>query len=305
MSTDIPHFTSLAQALVELFGKSVALDHTDRVSGGDINRSYALTLTNGAKVFMKANAKEHVDFFYAETAGLNAIAQTKTIKTPHVLCTGTDNGEQVGYSFLLMDVITSAQKNADYWQKLAHNLALMHKADTSSFVTGGTFGFNQNNFIGAGKQYNNAHDSWISFFRDCRLMTKLKKAEHYFDSAFKKKCDRLLSHLDGILVEPKQPSLLHGDLWSGNVMCGSDGNAWLIDPAAYVGHAEADIAMTQLFGGFSLEFFEAYKAEGLLMDGYEERRDLYNLYHLLNHLNLFGSTYLEPVHDIVDEYANR
>lgn len=305
MSTDIPHFTSLAQALVELFGKSAALDHTDRVSGGDINRSYALTLTNGAKVFMKANAKEHVDFFFAESAGLQAIAQTGTLKTPHILCTGTDDGEQVGYSFLLMDVIESAPKKADYWEAFAHNLSLMHKADTTQFVSGGKFGFNANNFIGAGNQYNNAHASWISFFRDCRLVPQFKKADHYFDAAFKKKCDKLLSHLDALLVEPGKPSLLHGDLWSGNVMCGSDGNAWLIDPACYVGHAEADIAMTQLFGGFSQAFYETYKAEGLLMEGYEQRRDLYNLYHLLNHLNLFGSTYLEPVRDIVAEYADR
>ena len=105
------------------------------------------------------------------------------------------------------------------------------------------------------------------------------------------------------LVEPEKPSLLHGDLWSGNVMCGPDGKAMLIDPACYVGHAEADLAMTELFGGFPPEFYEAYREARPLQDGYENRRDLYNLYQLLNHLNLFGATYLGPVLSIVSEYV--
>ncbi len=105
------------------------------------------------------------------------------------------------------------------------------------------------------------------------------------------------------MIEPEKPSLLHGDLWSGNVMCGPDGKAMLIDPACYVGHAEADLAMTELFGGFPPEFYDAYREARPLQPGYENRRDLYNLYQLLNHLNLFGPTYLGPVLSIVSEYV--
>ena len=104
-------------------------------------------------------------------------------------------------------------------------------------------------------------------------------------------------------MEPEKPSLLHGDLWYGNILCSSKGKAILIDPASYVGHAEADLAMTELFGGFSKEFYEVYKEVFPMQDGYESRRDLYNLYHLLNHLNTFGSDYLLPVKSIIAEYT--
>ena len=105
------------------------------------------------------------------------------------------------------------------------------------------------------------------------------------------------------MIEPKHPSLLHGDLWSGNIITGNDGKAWLIDPAVYVGHAEADIAMTELFGGFPRAFYDAYKESGMLQPEYGRRRDIYNLYHLLNHLNLFGRTYLSSVRRVIEGYA--
>ena len=108
--------------------------------------------------------------------------------------------------------------------------------------------------------------------------------------------------MDELLVEPEQPSLLHGDLWSGNVITGNDGKAWLIDPAVYVGHAEADLAMTELFGGFPPAFYDAYKEAAKLQPGYAKRRDLYNLYHLLNHLNMFGRSYYPSVMRIVNSY---
>ena len=113
-----------------------------------------------------------------------------------------------------------------------------------------------------------------------------------------------MANLDRYLVEPEKPSLVHGDLWSGNFITGSDGQAWLIDPAVYVGHAEADLAMTELFGGFHPRFYAAYREVNPLQPGYEQRRDLYNLYHLLNHLNLFGRGYLSSVLRILSRYES-
>lgn len=299
-----PHHTSLAQALVSLYGNSVAITETDRLSGGDINKAYGLTLNTGAHIFMKANSKANADFFTAEAAGLSAIEATGVIKTPEILCTGTDDGEDVGYSFLLLKFIKSAKPRTDYWETFARDLAALHKADTKIFELSGKFGFFQNNFIGARAQNNTPSDSWISFFRDNRLASQFKDADAYFTAEDRSKITKLLDHLEDFLIEPNQPSLLHGDLWSGNVMCGPEGKAMLIDPAAYIGHAEADLAMTELFGGFPEKFYDAYREANPLEPGYENRRDLYNLYQLLNHLNLFGPTYLGPVLSIVDEYVS-
>ena len=299
-----PNYNSLAGALVSLFGTSVAIAETDRLSGGDINKAYGLTLTNGKHVFMKANAKQNAEFFTAEATGLTAIEKTGAIGTPEILCTGTDDGEDVGYSFLLLKYINSGKQQKNYWTELARNLAAMHNANTSIyFENGGKFGFFQNNFIGARSQINTPCESWISFFRDNRLEPQFKAGDFYFEDNDRKLVFKLLDHLDEFMIEPEKPSLLHGDLWSGNVMCGPDGKAMLIDPACYVGHAEADLAMTELFGGFPVEFYEAYREVRPLQPGYENRRDLYNLYQLLNHLNLFGPTYLGPVLSIVSEYV--
>ena len=310
-------FLSFAEALVSLFGNSVAIARTDRVSGGDINRAYALTLNTGEKIFMKANAKENAGFFTAEALGLEAIAKTGAIKTPKVLCAGTDDGEEVGYSFLLLEFIQSAPKKSGYWEEFGRALAAMHSAKTeiggvtenganegTTKIEGAArFGFFENNYIGARPQNNTPCASWIEFFRERRLAPQFKAADSWFDSADRKKISRLLDRLDSFLVEPQSPSLLHGDLWSGNAMPAADGSPMLIDPACYVGHAEADLAMTQLFGGFPPNFYEAYKEARPLQDGWKERLDLYNLYQLLNHLNLFGASYLGAVKSVVDEYA--
>ena len=296
-------YNSLAGALVDLFGTSVKIAQTDRLSGGDINKAYGLTLTTGQHIFMKANAKDNAAFFTAEAAGLQAIADTHTIGTPRILCCGTDDGEDVGYSFLLLEYIQSAGRRSDYWEVLAQELAAMHSVP--ELVEGALhqYGFPQNNFIGARPQNNTWSDSWITFFRDQRLAPQFRDADSYLTPADRTKITKLLDNLDCFLVEPEHPSLLHGDLWAGNVMCGPDGKAMLIDPACYIGHREADLAMTQLFGGFPQAFYEEYKKAAPLQPGYEERRDLYNLYQLLNHLNLFGPSYLDPVLSIVEEYV--
>ena len=128
-------------------------------------------------------------------------------------------------------------------------------------------------------------------------------AEYYLRGFFNKKIITLLDKLSVLLVEPEKPSLLHGDLWSGNYIVGNDGRAWLIDPAVYVGHFEADLAMTELFGRFPSDFYRAYSEKNPIDGGYKDRRDLYNLYHLLNHLNLFGGSYLGAVRQILQKYT--
>ena len=238
-----------------------------------------------------------------------AIADTKTIATPKVLGLGTEDGEEVGYSFLLLDFVELGNLDEKFWEKSAENLSKMHKAETSSFIPkedyekGLIFGFYEDNYIGRTKQINTPKKNWIDFFRENRLEPQFKMAENHFSSEEIKLVHKLLEKLDSFLVEPEKPSLLHGDLWAGNVMCDTKPQAMLIDPACYVGHPEADIAMTELFGGFSGRFYEAYKSTGLLQPNYADRRDLYNLYHLLNHLNMFGKSYFSAVKAILEKYV--
>ena len=300
-----PHYMSLAEALVSLFGTSVAIVKTERISGGDINSAYSLTLNTGNHIFMKANSKENSDFFTSEALGLAALASTNTIKTAKVLCTGTDNGQESGYSFMLLEFIESSQATADRWESFAQDLAALHIAETKEIMeTDAKFGFFQNNFIGSSHQDNSQSNSWVDFFRDKRLVPQFKAADSYFSEENRKLITKLLDHLDNFLIEPAKASLVHGDLWSGNVMFGKDGRAILIDPAAHIACPEVDLAMTELFGAFPKVFYQAYRAANPLEPGYEERRDLYNLYHILNHLNLFGKTYLDAVLTIISEYVS-
>ena len=284
---------SLRNTLTELFGTG---DFTCQpVSGGDINRSFKLQV-NGHNLFMKANKVENLAFFSAETAGLSAIRSTRTIRVPETVAVGRDN--QYG-AFLLLEWCQGSQ-NKDFYENFGHSLAAMHKADTSGTMKG--FGFPEDNFIGAGEQDNTPEDSWAVFFRDHRLRPQIEKAGSWFDNSDRKRIDRLLDHLEDYLPEPDFPSLLHGDLWGGNYITGNDGEAWLIDPAVYIGHFEADLAMTELFGGFPQRFYGAYNEINPIDPNYRNRRNLYNLYHLLNHLNLFGGGYLSSVKNVLGRY---
>ncbi len=300
---EIQHFASLNDAIRILFGDDIKITATSRVSGGDINDAYRLVLSDGTNLFMKENSGKQGSFFQAEADGLNVIAETGTIRTPRIFCMGDGNGRQE-HSFLLMEFIDGTSRITTFWETFARELAAMHRADTAHLVSGGNYGFVQDNYIGERTQQNTAHEKWIPFFRDCRLEPQFHSASRYFGPLERKKINKLLDHLEEYLIEPEQPSLLHGDLWSGNFIVGNDGKAWLIDPAVYVGCAEADLAMTELFGGFSHTFYEAYREAAQVGPGYEERRDLYNLYHLLNHLNMFGYSYLHSVQRIVDKYTS-
>ena len=292
---DLLRHNSIEDAVKSMAGFGIGIQSKTYIPGGDINESYLLELTDGSKCFLKRNTRKQEEFFRAEALGLMAIDSTNTIGCPKIYSHGKDgNG-----CFLLMEYIEPAERISDYWEVFAEELATLHKADTLRFVREGKYGFSEDNYIGASLQKNGGSDTWVDFFRDERIRPQVEMADRFLLTSDKKDIDKLLEKLDDILVEPEHPSLLHGDLWGGNFVTGSDGKAWLIDPATYVGCAEADIAMTELFGGFARSFYSVYQESGLLMPGYEDRRDIYNLYHLLNHLNLFGSSYLSSVRNIV------
>ena len=295
---------SLDEAITTLFEEKLRIVSRRPVHGGDINESYCLSLSDGTAVFMKCNTLKNLSFFEAEAKGLEALRKTDAIGVPKALAIGTDKAQRM--SFLLMEYLDRAAKLTKYWEIYGRELADLHRADCTEFAEtkqGRPFGFTHDNYIGASPQINTPKENWITFYRECRLLPQIKMAERYFDSSMRKQCTKLLDHLDTYLTEPEFPSLIHGDLWSGNSICGPDGKAWILDPAVYVGHYEAELAMTELFGGNPDSFYGAYHEVTPIDNGYKDRRDLYNLYHLLNHLNLFGGTYLGSVQRILNRYT--
>nr|MCR5055094.1 fructosamine kinase family protein [Lachnospiraceae bacterium] len=189
-------YHSLDSAIHDIFGSGISVTDRIAVSGGDINRAFRLTLSNGRNVFMKSNSAENFDFFKCEVNGLNAIKSTGTIDTPSVLGLGTDGK----VSFLLLSHIESPVKNADFFEDFGHRLAAMHSADTRSLTSGGKFGFFEDNFIGAGYQINTLCESFIDFFRDFRLKPQFERAASYFSKDEKLAIDRFLTHLDKYLI---------------------------------------------------------------------------------------------------------
>ncbi|MDO4941587.1 MAG: fructosamine kinase family protein [Lachnospiraceae bacterium] len=298
-------YDSVMSAIQDVYGGQTGEVHMQRVYGGDINDAYQVKLSNGETVFLKTNTFGRLHFFETEIDGLLAMRATKQIGVPKPLGFGTDQDK--GISFLMLEFIHGTSRRETYWEHFGHQLASMHKAECSQFVTGEDrdvkYGFLTDNYIGSNPQKNSLKSSWISFYRDCRLAPQMNMAEGYFDPKMRKQCRYLLDHLDAYLREPEDSSLLHGDLWSGNVICGNDGNAWILDPASYVGDFETDLAMTQLFGSFPASFYAAYHEINPIEKDFFERRDIYHLYHLLNHLNLFGRSYLGSVRDILNRYT--
>lgn len=289
---------SLDEAVKMIYGDGISVLSRRPVLGGDINRAYALTLSDESVIFMKANSRQKLGIFDGEAESLDFIRQTGVIRSPEVLAIGVDGD----ISFLLLEYIPSGRATKASFEELGGQLAQMHRAETSAFVKGGSFGALHDHLLGSGIQDNTPSDNWIEFFAERRLRPQFEKADHFFDRSVRKQIRSFLDRLDRYLTEPDHPSLLHGDLWAGNYMVDEQGHPWLIDPAAYVGHAEADLAMTELFGGFDRSFYEAYQSAAGLDSGYRDRRDIYNLYHLVKHLNLFGTSYLPSVLSILRKY---
>ena len=293
-------YCSIEEAVRECFGNNVTVEKKVNRFGGDINEAQILYLSNKERVFIKSNSLKNYAFFDAEEEGLTAIADTETIATPKLICKGKDENRSI--SFLMMEVIESGGGSRHTYKTLGHEFAALHLADTERFVKGGRYGFWHNNYIGASVQINTPKENWLDFFRECRLEVQIKMAEKILDKGTLKAALRLLDSLDAYLTEPSQPSLLHGDMWGGNYMINAAGKAVLIDPAAYVGCSEADMAMTEMFRPMPGEFYDAYYEKNPMKDGYSDRKELYNLYHWLNHLNLFGGGYYDAVVRIIRRY---
>ena len=298
-------YSSLNEALNAVFGEGAEVRERRAIHGGDCNDARLLVLSTGERVFLKSNNSKNLCFFTAEARGLDAIAGTETIATPKVLAVGTDAAE--GMAFLLMEFVEEGRRRADFFEDFGRSLAAMHKAKPPlQMPAGKPLGFDEDNIIGFRPQCNTPQADWISFYRDCRLAPQVRDAQAsgYLSKEDLQQADAVMTHLDRYLIEPEQPALVHGDLWGGNYMCGGDGSVLLIDPAAYIGHREVDLAMSQMFGGFPAAFYRAYQEAYPLQPGYEDRRPLYDLYQMLNHLNQFGASYLGSVRRILARYAS-
>jgi fructosamine-3-kinase len=261
------------------------------VTGGCINDGRLLATETGPRLFLKLNPSASPDMFLREAEGLAALAVVPGApRVPAVLLHGP--------RFLLLEYLPSAPRAPDYWPELGRRLARLHAA------TRQRFGFDHDNYLGATAQRNPWTADGYAFFADCRLLFQGNRAYErgLLGVAGLRRVERFAARLSDLV--PLQPaSLIHGDLWSGNIIPGPDGHACLIDPAAHYGWAEAELAMTALFGRPPESFYTAYNAERPLAPGYQERFDLYNLYHLLNHLNLFGSSYLSSVEAVLGHYT--
>jgi fructosamine-3-kinase len=248
--------------------------------GGCINRAYRLAGADGARWFVKLNGADRLPMFVAEAAGLEAINAAGGLRAPAPLCTGSAEGQ----SWLIMEYLDLSGRGDS--ALLGGGLAAMHRQGAASF------GWHIDNTIGATPQVNTPADDWIDFWREQRLLLQLNLAAgNGLGRDALKRGERLAAHLPGFFPGYRPlPSLLHGDLWGGNAAYAA-GAPVVFDPALYYGDREADIAMTELFGGFAGGFYSAYRESWPLDPGYAVRRDLYNLYHVLNHFNLFGGGY--------------
>lgn len=278
--------SELELILHEKLGGKSSIYEIAEVPGGSINEVYRLQTAVGFFILKLNHAQQFPKMFELEAEGLGAIRKTKTVAVPEVIATG-----HIGYnSFLLMEYLETGIKTAASMQLLGSQLAQMHRN------TSPDFGFEKDNYMGSLSQSNRKHDTWKSFFVEERLkpMVKLAFDASFIDQKLVSDFEKLYQKLGGLFEEEK-PSLIHGDLWGGNYLISSTGKPYLIDPAVSYGFREFDLAMTHLFGGFDADFYQAYQEAFPLQSDWRQRVDLWNLYPLLLHLNLFGMGYLGQV----------
>lgn len=270
----------IATHISQVTGKSFEISDRRSVSGGCINQGYAVSNGN-LTYFVKLNQASELAMFEAEQAGLQQMQSTGTIRVPTPLCCGVEGGS----AYLVLEWLQLGRGNSRSWEIMGQKLAAMHQVTTVN-----KFGWILNNTIGSTLQINTWTSDWAEFWTVHRLGYQFQLAQRR--GGHFPKHDRLLVTIPKLLANHRpQPSLVHGDLWSGNVAITQSGEPAIFDPATYWGDREVDLAMTELFRGFPSEFYHGYSQIFPLDAGYQQRKALYNLYHVLNHFNLFGGSY--------------
>ena len=284
-------FAAVAREIGALTGTRCALGPQRRVSGGSINECYLWPAAAGP-MFVKLAPPEARAMLAAEAAGLAELERSRTVRVPRVLASGP--AERC--AFLALEWIETGVAGPECEARLGRELAALHA------VTAPRFGWVRDNTIGATPQVNAASEDWAEFFRERRLRPQLEMAAaHGFAELPAAAGERLLESVQGLLAAHRPAaSLLHGDLWGGNWLASASGEPVLIDPAVYYGDRETDLAMTRLFGGFGERFYQAYQAAAPSAPGWQGRVELYNLYHVLNHANLFGGGYVRQARAMIE-----
>ncbi|CCQ56243.1 MULTISPECIES: fructosamine kinase family protein [Crocosphaera] len=283
-------WTQISQHISETTGKPFTVERQKSVSGGCINQGYCL-IGSDIKYFVKINHASKVEMFAAEALGLKEMAQTQTIRVPKPICWGMTERS----SYIVLEWLEFGSSHNSAWEEMGIKLAKMHNYQGEN-----KFGWSENNTIGSTPQVNNWTDTWSDFFANHRIGFQLKLANRKGGNFgnYNQIVDKVRQILASI--EPK-PSLVHGDLWSGNVAVTDAGEPVILDPATYYGDREVDLAMTELFGGFPAAFYRGYNEVFPLDKGYKKRKTLYNLYHILNHFNLFGGGYGSQANFMIQE----
>lgn len=286
----------LERTIRERAGTEAVVERRRGAGGGCINQCEVLELSGKRRLFIKRNRSSFSGLFAGEAAGLQALRRPGAPRVPEVFGFHDDGNTQI----IILEHIETGAKEAGFWERFGAELAELHRTSAAD-----GFGFPRDNHIGATEQPNEWRESWLEFFAEKRIRFQLDLAlkRGRADAGMARRVEAFISRIPEILIEPERSSLLHGDLWGGNYMVDARGGPVLIDPAVYYGHREADLAMTELFGGFGSRFLAAYSEAWPLDPGYAERRDAYNLYHMLNHLNLFGHSYASSVNAILNRYG--
>lgn len=276
----MPLLTALSQHISDATGVPFQVRHQRSVGGGCINSAY-IVADGLQRYFVKTNSLDKSAMFTAEAAGLHAILGSHTVRAPHPICDGAADSS----AYLVLEYIEMENGSGLSAAALGEQLAAMHQ------VAAPRYGWEIDNTIGATPQINTWSSDWIHFYGEHRLRFQLDLAARH-GCSLQAKGEKLIDRLAVFFTtyQPK-PALLHGDLWGGNWGEDQQGKPVIFDPALYYGDREADIAMTELFGGYPPSFYSAYDANYPRDTGYATRKDLYNLYHILNHFNLFGGGY--------------
>ncbi len=285
---------ALSEALEAALGARVV--RASSVTGGDINEAFSVLIASGLRVFVKTHRGADPAMFPAEARGLDWLRAADAVRLPRVLAVSAGTAEAP--PFLALEWLEAARPRPRFEEELGRSLARLHRHGAPGF------GLDHDNFVGRLPQDNRTCDGWEEFFRERRLRPQLElaAASGRIPAALRRSMERLLEGLGSRLGPEEPPARLHGDLWGGNLHVDEGGGPALIDPAAYGGHREVDLAMMRLFGGFGPRVFAAYEEAFPLAPGHAERVELFQLYPLLVHVNLFGSSYVGAVERVVRCY---